>query len=149
MKKIYLAGFDVFYPDAEQRGERMKKICKEYGFTGLFPLDKRVNGADEIYRANIRLIEQCDIVAANMNSFRGKEPDSGTAFEIGYATALGKKVYCYMDDTRSLREKIGELDENGLTVEDFDLPLNIMISVPCVIVRGIFSDCIKTIKDKK
>ena len=149
MKKIYLAGFDVFYPDAEQRGEHMKKICREHGFIGLFPLDNKVNGAEEIYRANISLIEQCDIVAANMNSFRGKEPDSGTAFEIGYATALGKKVYCYMDDTRSLREKIGEYDENGLTVEDFDLPLNIMISVPCVIVRGGLRDCIKEIKKQK
>ena len=39
MKKIYLAGFDVFAPDARQRGAKMKMMCAEKGFAGLYPFD--------------------------------------------------------------------------------------------------------------
>lgn len=38
-KSIYLAGFDVFYPDAVERAERMKALCDEAGFIGRFPAD--------------------------------------------------------------------------------------------------------------
>ena len=39
MKKIYLAGFDVFAPDARQRGAQMKMLCAGRGCIGLYPLD--------------------------------------------------------------------------------------------------------------
>ena len=59
-------------------------------------------------------------MAANLNTFRGKEPDSGTCFEIGYAYALGKKIYGYLEDDRTMLEKMGAAaDENGFAVEDF------------------------------
>ena len=32
---------------------------------------------------------------ANLAPFRGHEPDSGTVFEVGFATALGKPVVAY------------------------------------------------------
>lgn len=145
MKKIYLAGFDVFAPDAIQRGIKMKEICKQYGFKGAYPLDNEFDTAEEIFSANIGLIKDCDIIAANINEFRGNEPDSGTAFEIGYAYALGKKIYCYAEDTRTLRDKLGVKDNNGYNVENFNMPFNLMLCVPSVIVKGDFEDCIKQI----
>src|SRR3546814_8171664 len=85
----------------------MKDLCSKYGFNGLYPLDneapRSLAGSELalwIYRANIALIQKADLVAANMNAFRGAEPDSGTAFEIGYAVALGKPVWDYTDDSR-------------------------------------------------
>ena len=39
MKKVYLAGFDVFAPDAKQRGVKMKMLCAGRGLIGLYPLD--------------------------------------------------------------------------------------------------------------
>ncbi len=145
MKKIYLAGFDVFARDAVKRGEQMKNLCINYGFEGLYPLDNAFDSAKEIFEANIGLIKKCDIIAANVNPFRGCEPDSGTAFEIGAAYALGKKIYCYADDVRSMRCKFGDEDSSGYITEDFDMPFNLMICVPSVIVRGSFEDCIKRI----
>ncbi len=147
LKKIYLAGFDVFAEDAVQRGREMKKLCSEYGFEGLYPLDNECSSAQEIFRANIGLIRSCDIIAANVNEFRGMEPDSGTAFEIGFACALGKSVYCYSHDMRTLREKLGDVDAKGLFVEDFSLPYNLMLSVPSVLVKGDFSACIRKIAE--
>ena len=147
MKKIYLAGFDVFAHNAVEKGKRMKELCSSFGFEGLYPLDNECNSAEDIFFANIGLIRNCDIIAANTNPFRGHEPDSGTAFEIGFAYALGKKIYCYCEDLRSQREKLGETDENGFTVEDFGLPLNLMISVPSVLVKGDFFDCLRKIRE--
>ncbi|PKG14950.1 nucleoside 2-deoxyribosyltransferase, partial [Pseudomonas aeruginosa] len=39
MTAIYLAGPDVFRPDAEAHGETLKALCAEFGFVGLYPLD--------------------------------------------------------------------------------------------------------------
>ena len=76
---------------------------------------------------------------ANLNAFRGREPDSGTCFEVGYAFAKGKKVYGYVSDARTMREKLGGADENGFSVEDFGLPLNLMLSCAAKIVEGDFA----------
>lgn len=95
MKKIYIAGFDVFKPNSKEIGQAYKLTCKEYGYEGLYPLDNEIDAAwskevarEFIYTKNIELIHKADIVIANANPFRGMELDSGTAFEIGYAQRL-------------------------------------------------------------
>ena len=40
--KIYLAGPDVFLPDAVDIGRRKAEICARHGVTGLYPLDNAV-----------------------------------------------------------------------------------------------------------
>ena len=52
MKKVYIAGFDVFYPDAGKRGSKMKMACAEHGFIGLYPLDNEAETAEGIFRGN-------------------------------------------------------------------------------------------------
>ena len=85
MKKIYIAGFDVFKKDSLQIGEKYCELCKSYGFEGLYPLDNKVDFnqpkqkiAQDIFIANKKMIDSCDIVIANLNQFRGQEADSGT-----------------------------------------------------------------------
>ncbi|MDY0273631.1 MAG: nucleoside 2-deoxyribosyltransferase, partial [Advenella sp.] len=39
MKKIYLAGPDVFRHDAVDYGQQLKALCESFGFAGLYPLD--------------------------------------------------------------------------------------------------------------
>jgi nucleoside 2-deoxyribosyltransferase len=36
--RIYLAGPDVFLPDAIEAGKRKKVLCQKYGFEGVYPL---------------------------------------------------------------------------------------------------------------
>lgn len=158
MQSIYLAGFDVFRPNALAFGNAMKTRCLEHGFVGLFPLDNvapsELSGpalAQWIYQANIKLIEQADFVIANINPFRGKEPDSGTAFEIGYATALGKPVWAYTDQSMPLIEQVkntvvedgARIDSDGYLVEDFGLNINLMIACSAQIVVGDFEACLE------
>lgn len=143
MKKVYLAGYDVFAADAVRRGAQMKRACAERGFIGLYPLDNEASDPKEIFTGNLELIEQCDILIANLNSFRGAEPDSGTCFEVGYAYAKGKRIYGYLEDCHTMREKLGERDSDGFTVENFDMAVNLMLGCSAVIVQGKLEDCLR------
>lgn len=150
---LYLAGFDVFRPDAVTHGERLKALCAEFGHQGLFPLDNALpaglSGAPAarwIYEANCALIRQADAVLANLNDFRGHEPDSGTAFEVGYAAALGKPVWAYLDTCHSLREQIGAAhDPQGFAVEDFGLSRNLMLACAATLICGDARDALRAI----
>lgn len=145
MKKVYLAGFDVFYPDALERGRQMKELCRQYGLEGLYPLDNECSDSLEIFQGNLHLIDQCDFVAANLNPFRGQEMDSGTAFEIGYAFAKGKRVFGYLDDIRPQIERIGPVDAKGFAVENFGMPVNLMIGCSAQVVEGTLENCLQAI----
>jgi nucleoside 2-deoxyribosyltransferase len=153
LRTVYLAGPDVFRPDAHEHGRRLVALCAAYGFTGVFPLEPALPAglspqalAAHIYRANVAHIEACDAVAANLDFFRGAEPDSGTCFEVGYAVARGKPVVGYMPEAGSYAQRIrarhpqcvgeGLLDAQGWQLEEFGLPLNLMLGVPCRVVVG-------------
>lgn len=146
MKKVYLAGWDVFRPKAKEVGEKLKNLCAEYGFEGLYPLDNECSNAKEIYEGNIALIKRADAVIANVNAFRGFEPDSGTAFEIGYAAALGKKVIAYLDESRPMIEWVR--DENGYSIEDFGYPVNLMLAHGAEIVIGNAETALQSLVNK-
>jgi nucleoside 2-deoxyribosyltransferase len=145
MKSVYLAGFDVFYPDAVQRGARMKLACAERGILGMYPYDNEADNPQEIFEGNLAFIRKADIVVANLNPFRGQEMDSGTAFELGYAHALGKELWGYLEDDRPMQERLGKTDADGFSVENFGYPVNLMIAQPSHIVRGTFLDCLDAI----
>lgn len=163
MNKIYIAGPDVFEPDSIEIGKKHSALCHEYGFKGLYPLDNIVDFnqakqkiAQDIFTANIELIQEADIVIANLNPFRGKEADSGTTWECGYAIALGKDVYGYMDDTSDYLEQFTaneksmqnnlHVDSKGKTIEDFNHPINLMIACSCKeIIRGGFEEVLKSL----
>ncbi|WP_423196235.1 MULTISPECIES: nucleoside 2-deoxyribosyltransferase [unclassified Cupriavidus] len=158
MKAIYLAGFDVFRKDARAHGERLKALCARHGFEGLYPLDKSapagLSGPDTarwIYEANLALIRRADIVMANLDDFRGPgEPDSGTAFEVGFAAALQKPVWAYATEGDTLRDRVtvsvdaegNALDARGYVVEDFGLSKNLMLACSVKLVQGDAEACL-------
>lgn len=154
MDRIYVAGFDVFYPDwKEKRYFQYRELCQKYGFemqAQKAAADEGKTLGERIFLKNIHYIDSCDYVAANLNTFRGREPDSGTCFEIGYAYAQGKKIYGYLDDARTMIEKIGaRADEDGFTVEDFDLPVNLMLGCSVTVIQGDLEHCLKEIRKRE
>lgn len=147
--KLYLAGPDVFRPDAAAWAEQSRACCAATGHQALIPLDGVETTAAGIYQANIALIRSADAVLANLDPFRGAEPDSGTCVEVGFALALGKPVIGYLSRDESTTARVVRLqghalplrdgrplDADGLFVEDFGLPLNLMLAVPARIVVG-------------
>lgn len=147
--KLYLAGPDVFRPDALAWASEARRLCEAAGHTALIPLDGVETTAPRIYRANIALIHEADAVIANLNPFRGCEPDSGTCVEVGYALALGKPVIGHLaiEETTTgrvarLTGKVPEIsdarpiDWEGWHIENFGLPLNLMLAVPLRLATG-------------
>lgn len=163
MLKVYLAGPDVFYPDAKERFEEMKKVLKDHGFEGISPLDGEAKEPTdhEIYRANIAKIRECDIVLANVMPFRGTEPDSGTVFEIGYADALGKEVYTYNESDYTVAERVSNYFSNymseeeaeghefpdGMKCETFGLKQNLMLHHSCIRLEARTGGMVKNFKE--
>lgn len=146
MQTIYLAGPEVFLPNAMEVLSEAKVLCTSFGYRALTPFDGEVTDqiqlakAKQIFKENVSLIHQSDIVIANCNPFRGACVDDGTAFEIGYAYAKGKRVFGYLNDKRSLPEIVRSkivtkphisgyaIDEDGyLLNEDFGNSINLML----------------------
>lgn len=137
--KIYLAGPDVFLPDAIAVGRCKRDICAAHGLVGLFPLDSEIAavGSDasmEIFRVNTDLMQQSDAIIANLTPFRGPSADAGTVYELGFMAALGKLCTgysnvpgVYLDRVAGTRSNGQFHDIDGLVIEDFNLADNLMI----------------------
>ncbi|MBS1227401.1 MAG: Nucleoside 2-deoxyribosyltransferase [Proteobacteria bacterium] len=140
--RVYLAGPDIFRPDAVAWAAAARELLAAHGLQALIPIDGEETTASGIYHANLAMIRSADFVLANLNAFRGVEPDSGTCFEAGFAAALGKTVIAYLADRRQHKDKVGHdggampLAADGLRVEDFGLPLNLMLAISCRLVFG-------------
>ena len=159
---VYIAGPECFRPDGAELAKKAVELCEKYGFEGISPVlghplgdeidfsQGKKSAAKQIFYNNIRYINNCDLIIANINNFRGWEPDGGTCFEIGYAYSQGKKLYGFMDDTRPCYEKyIGNVhwdgvfwrDDNGAFFETG--ACNLMISGPAQIIEGDFEAALK------
>jgi nucleoside 2-deoxyribosyltransferase len=159
--KIYFAGPDVFRPDAAAWADSVRELCLQHGFEALTPLDHLETTPAAICNGNLELIRKAQIVVANLNPFRGAEPDSGTAFELGYALALGKKLVGYIDSLETVLERVKRLDrhkstqtgapcdDQGLVIENFGLPVNLMLAMSAQIVEGDLATCLTTIRPKR
>lgn len=153
MPKAYLAGTEIFYPDTDQTREKYHKLCEKYGIIGYYPPDnapedefkeyvKKDDSVHEMemyhFTHDVNHIMRTDIIIANLNDYRGNEPDSGTAVECGIAWGMGHRCFAFIDDARPMKERfkgVTKVDENGVLcdknmahLEDFDQPLNLMFS---------------------
>jgi nucleoside 2-deoxyribosyltransferase len=141
--KIYLAGPDVFLPDAVEIGRRKVELCTRHGLTGLYPLDNATDlaakGASlQIFRGNEAMMQSADAIIANLTPFRGPGADAGTVYELGYTAGHGKLCLGYSNDPSVYADRVRQFtdvnprdgiltDAQGLVVEDFGLSDNLMM----------------------
>ncbi len=141
--KIYLAGPDVFLPDAVETGRRKAAICAAHGVTGLYPLDNSVDlaatdASRQIFAGNEAMMDAADAIIANLTPFRGAGADPGTVYELGYMAGRGKFCLAYSNDPAVYSDRVARtmrvsredgrlVDAQGLTVEDFGLVDNLMM----------------------
>ena len=154
--RVYLAGPEVFFDNPVAQGIQKKRICAEYGFEGVFPLDNEINASNlssealarAISHGNEALMRSSDLIVANCTPFRGASMDSGTAFEIGFMRALGKPVLGYSnvaaDYARRVRSTPQEvhaswdIETRRADIEDFGLAENLMIAIAVLDTGGEF-----------
>jgi nucleoside 2-deoxyribosyltransferase len=143
MTKVYLAGPDVFLPDAATAGRRKVELCSRYGLAGSYPLDTAIDPAASdasllIFRGNEAMMNDADAIIANLTPFRGPGADAGTVYELGYMAGRGKLCFGYSNDPADYADRVRQFttvtsraghltDAEGLTVEDFGLPDNLMM----------------------
>ncbi len=147
---VFLSGPDQWAPAADDLMARKRHLVEA---AGLAPLDARRRfeietnneevAAREIYADVLSRLRQSDAVIANLTPWRGVGCDPGAAFECGFAAALGKPVFAYMnvmnEEEAELRERVDLLfgaalsedgawrDADGAAIEDFGLPENLML----------------------
>src|SRR6266576_2584801 len=85
------------------------------------------------------MMDAADAIIANLTPFRGPSADAGTVYELGYMAGRGKLLFAYSNDPATYVERVARtdkltkspsgqlIDRDGLTVEDFGLPDNLMM----------------------
>ena len=151
MKRIYLAGPEVFLRDPMAQAARKKALCTKFGYEGVFPMDTQLDFAALdargkallISRADVALMNSCAICIANMTPFRGPSMDVGTAYEMGWMGAQGKPVLGYTNAEGDFTARTGAHfggrhkltprpdatleDPDQLMIEGFGLVENLML----------------------
>ena len=148
--RVYLAGPEVFLPDAAAVLARKAAMVRAAGLAPLVPVDEQDGRARDasdlaagIYAGNLALLDACDLLIANLTPFRGPGADPGTVFELGYVAARGRPVLAYSADVRDVAERVRDgvgaapdrygvlRDPDGLLVEDFGRAENLMPAIAC------------------
>jgi nucleoside 2-deoxyribosyltransferase len=98
MTKIYLAG-PLFTLAEQSFNVTLARFLEGAGFEVWLPQEHepRSNTAGAIFAMDVAALDWADMVVACMD---GPDPDSGTAWECGYAYAKGKPIVCYRTDFR-------------------------------------------------
>ncbi|MCK4269768.1 MAG: nucleoside 2-deoxyribosyltransferase [Methanogenium sp.] len=101
--RIYLAG-PLFTEAETDYNLVLHKMLTEHLFDVYLPQEvgdtSQTRGKDEhreIFNMHVRALENSDIIVAVVD---GADADSGTSWEMGYATALGKRVVSLRTDFR-------------------------------------------------
>ena len=146
--KVYLAGPEVFLPNAREQLDRKIALTRAAGLVPLAPGDlaipkqptKRLLG-QAISAIDESLMNEADAIIANLTPYHGLSADTGTCFELGYISAQGKLVYGYTNVAADMRTRaIGHYGgdvhvdaagrlrgADGLMIEDVDMADNLMM----------------------
>ena len=135
--QVYLAGPDVFLPDAAAHARAKIAICARYGLVGRAPAEATPLPNEDpwrgIFLADLRMMEECDIIIANLTPFRGPSADAGTLVELGWFLGRGRKVFGYSNSAvpfpaRRMAQRHALPDPlPGLMEENFGLADNLMV----------------------
>jgi nucleoside 2-deoxyribosyltransferase len=162
LPRVYLAGPDVFFPEALNIARKRKDFIAGLEMEGVFPLDPQdeaesnSKSARSIFKMNCALIDSCQALLANVTPFRGPSADVGTAWEIGYACGQGKPVVAYSEDLSVYRDKVFRggwsgapdetLDRHGNEIEDFGGIDNLMLTHSVIAICATFEQAATTLK---
>ncbi len=156
---LYIAGPECFYTYGYDALGAMKARAEALGFSVTLPnsdpldmenpdLQKR---ADSIFANLEKVMLDTTAIVADLEAYRGAEPDSGTVYELGMAYAKGAKCYGYTRDKRSFATKNPNTRlQDGNVTDEFgnhpfygQLPFAPTIIGSTKIVEGRFEDCLQ------
>lgn len=158
-EKIYIAGPECFYTDGTRILKAMKCRAESLGFGVTLPNDHPLDmgnpvlqkRADSIFEDLKVVMNDSTVIIADLEAYRGSEPDSGTVYELGMAYARGIRCYGYTRDKRALAWKDQKYvmrdgkvyDEHGKAAPYKELPFSPCVIGSTKIIEGDFDDCLK------
>jgi nucleoside 2-deoxyribosyltransferase len=147
--KVYLAGPEVFLPNARTILDEKIEMARKYGFVPVSPGDLQVpaslTGRSRglaISAVNEQLMMSADMIIANLTPFRGISADVGTVYELGFMCARGLPAYAFTNVAQDYFERVkdyyrGDLRQDGqhgayrgpdgLLLENYGLVDNLML----------------------
>ncbi|URW91250.1 nucleoside 2-deoxyribosyltransferase [Lacticaseibacillus paracasei] len=157
-ESIYIAGPEVFFNNGDEVLKAMRILAESRGHSVTLPnddplemnhTDRRLN-AQSIFKNLLKVMNNTSLIIADLDQFRGSEPDSGTIFELGMAYARKIRTYGFARDTRPLAwkdQKIVKkdselLDENGKVHHYSFLPFSPLVMASTQIVEGNFEQAL-------
>ena len=109
MVKVYIAG-PLCQEEEREFLEKIDELCRELGFKTFLPyrdvgILRDVKDFKKISKRDVEELDKCDVMVGILN---GICVGAGTAWEMGYFQALGKKVIGLKTD-RKVRESISDI----------------------------------------
>lgn len=152
--KLYITGPQKYYPNGLAELKMCKAFAEYHGFEVINDFSYLENGLKEYEPIDRSFLDDCDIVIADVNPFRGGEPESSTIFDLGIAFAKKKKIYTHVRDMRDVIHKYPKahynedgkvIDEHGLKYADGYTLGNLMYMVPGKMIEGGFIECMRAL----
>lgn len=157
---LYIAGPECFYTRGYDLWWAQRKLAEYHGFTVVLPTDTSLKLDNSDLRLNAREIfedlkvqvKRTSAIIADLEFFRGCEPDGGTLFEIGMIYAKYGRCYGYTRDIRSMIHKNQGahlhdgtvVDQTGWAHPYGELPFCPSLVGSTKIVEGGFEDCLQS-----
>ena len=101
-KSVYLAGPEVFLPNAREILDLKAALTREAGLIPVSPGDLEFPQTDSKWELGLaisaideKLMHGAHAIIANLTPFRGLAADTGTCFELGFMCAQGKPAFAY------------------------------------------------------
>ena len=155
---LYIAGPECFYQNGYELWWAQRKLAEYYGINVVLPTstelkldneDLRLN-AKEIFDDLVVQVKKTTAIIADLEMFRGSEPDGGTVFEMGWIWQKGGRVYGYTRDKRHMSAKNQAaclqndvvLDQRGKKMPYYDLPFCPNIMGSSKVIEGDFKDAL-------
>lgn len=156
---LYIAGPECFYTRGYSLWWAQRKLAEYYGVPVVLPTstelkldnaDPRLN-AHEIFDDLVVQVSRTTAIIADLEFFRGCEPDGGTLFELGWIWSRQGRLYGYSRDMRPMAVK----NQNAKLVDDelfdqygwshpyADLPFCPSLVGSTKLIEGDFSDALK------
>ena len=156
---LYIAGPECFYENGYELWWAERKLAEFYGIPVVIPTSTPLKGnaedlrdnAFEIFNDLVEKMKATTAIIADLEFFRGSEPDGGTIFEMGWLWAKGGSLYAFSRDCRIMAAKKNNVRLSGDKVVDYDgrvlgypdLPFCPSISASTKIIEGDFTDALK------
>ena len=152
--KLYITGPQKYFPNGLAELKMYKAVAEYYGFEVVNDFSYVEKGLEEYEPIDRTFLDDCDIVIADVNPFRGGEPESSTIFDLGIAFSKKKRIYTHVHDMRDVIHKYpnAHYDEAGRTIDQHGLryldgytPGNLMYMIPGKMIEGGFMECIRAL----